>query len=218
MVVALSRSRLALDRQVSEQDRSRFMPQMAVPQEAQVDGLMPVGFGSGGRIVSWHGGWNRFVLMSSGLCWLTLAQSGRRGSLHHLFRLSPSNRRAFAMSDKVKILFLAANPKDSTQLRLDQEIREIHARVQAAEFRDSFELVSRWAVRPLDLLQALNEVRPHVVHFSGHGSRHAELILEDDHGTAKPVMRTRFYEPSDRPGARFPHIWLDLSRKSSTLD
>lgn len=37
-------------------------------------------------------------------------------------------------------------------------------------------------------------------------------------GTAKPVMRTRFYEPSDRPGARFPHIWLDLSRKSSTLD
>lgn len=37
-------------------------------------------------------------------------------------------------------------------------------------------------------------------------------------GTAKPAMRTRYYEPSDRPGARFPHIWLDLARKHSTLD
>ena len=37
-------------------------------------------------------------------------------------------------------------------------------------------------------------------------------------GTAKPAMRTRFYEPSDRPGGRFPHIWLDLARKTSTLD
>src|SRR5258708_5957793 len=91
------------------------------------------------------------------------------------------------MSAKVKILFLAANPKDSTKLRLDEEILEIHSRIRAAEFRDSFELVSRWAVRPLDLLQAFNEVRPHIVHFSGHGSPCAELILEDDTGLTQPV-------------------------------
>lgn len=92
-----------------------------------------------------------------------------------------------SVSGKVKILFLAANPKDSSQLRLDEEIREIHAKIRAAEFRDSFDLVSRWAVRPLDLLQAFNEVQPHIVHFSGHGSRKAELVLEDDDGNAKPV-------------------------------
>jgi hypothetical protein len=91
------------------------------------------------------------------------------------------------MSNKVKILFLAANPKDTSQLRLDEEIREIHAKIRAAEFRDSFELLSRWAVRPLDLLQAFNEVQPHIVHFSGHGCRKAELILEDNDGNAKPV-------------------------------
>jgi hypothetical protein len=91
------------------------------------------------------------------------------------------------MGDKVKILFLAANPKDSSKLRLDEEIREIQARIRAAEFRDSFELVSRWAVRPLDLLQAFNEVQPDIVHFSGHGSRQAELVLEDEGGNAKPV-------------------------------
>ncbi len=39
-----------------------------------------------------------------------------------------------------------------------------------AEYRDSVELESRWAVRPSDLLQALNEAEPRVVHFSGHGS------------------------------------------------
>jgi CHAT domain len=91
------------------------------------------------------------------------------------------------MSNKVKILFLAANPKDTTKLRLDEEIREIQTKIRAAEFRDSFDLVSRWALRPLDLLQAFNEVQPDVVHFSGHGSRNAELVLEDDAGNAKPV-------------------------------
>jgi hypothetical protein len=91
------------------------------------------------------------------------------------------------MSNKVKILFLAANPKDSSKLRLDEEIREIQDRIRAAEFRDSFDLVSRWAVRPLDLLQAFNEIQPHIVHFSGHGSRNKELVFEDDAGNSKPV-------------------------------
>src|SRR5438445_11664882 len=91
------------------------------------------------------------------------------------------------MTEKVRILFLAANPKDSTKLRLDEEIREIHTRIRAADFRDSFDLVSRWAVRPLDLLQAFNELKPHVVHFSGHGSSNAELVMEDDDGAARPV-------------------------------
>jgi hypothetical protein len=91
------------------------------------------------------------------------------------------------VADKVRLLFLAANPKDSSQLRLDEEIREIQAKIRAAEFRDSFELVSRWAVRPLDLLQAFNEVRPQIVHFSGHGNRKAQLVLENDEGNSQPV-------------------------------
>lgn len=91
------------------------------------------------------------------------------------------------MAEKTRILFLAANPKDTNALRLDEEIREIQARIRAADFRDHFDLASRWAVRPDDLLQALNEVRPHVVHFSGHGSKAAELILEDRDGKAMPV-------------------------------
>jgi 2-polyprenyl-6-methoxyphenol hydroxylase-like FAD-dependent oxidoreductase len=37
-------------------------------------------------------------------------------------------------------------------------------------------------------------------------------------GTGRHVLRSRHYEPSDRPGARFPHLWLDLARRSTTLD
>src|SRR3954451_6446443 len=90
---------------------------------------------------------------------------------------------------KIKVLFLAANPAGTQPLKLDEEIRRITAKVRAAEYRDSLELVSRWAVRPDDLLQALLELQPHVVHFSGHGSFAAELILLDDRGNPKPVSK-----------------------------
>jgi hypothetical protein len=87
----------------------------------------------------------------------------------------------------VKILFLAANPLDTQQLRLDEEIREISQRIRAADYRDTLDLVSRWAVRPDDVLQAMNEERPSIVHFSGHGSNKGEILLEDADGTAKPI-------------------------------
>ncbi|HKU99984.1 MAG TPA: FAD-dependent monooxygenase [Vineibacter sp.] len=37
-------------------------------------------------------------------------------------------------------------------------------------------------------------------------------------GTVRTGHDTRVYTPSDRPGGRFPHLWLDLARQHSTLD
>ena len=37
-------------------------------------------------------------------------------------------------------------------------------------------------------------------------------------GTPRGGHLTRYYTPSDRPGGRFPHLWLDMARKHSTLD
>src|SRR6516165_10191804 len=91
--------------------------------------------------------------------------------------------------NKVRVLFLAANPAGTQPLQLDEEIRQIRAKIRAAEYRDSLELVSRWAVRRDDLLQALLEVKPHVVHFSGHGSSASELILLEDRGNPKSVSQ-----------------------------
>jgi len=90
-------------------------------------------------------------------------------------------------SKKVKALFLASNPKGTTHLELDREIREITEKIRAAEYRDSIDLISAWAVRPDDLLQLLNQHRPQIVHFSGHGIDSGEIILTDSRGEPKPV-------------------------------
>lgn len=91
--------------------------------------------------------------------------------------------------DKIKILFLAANPKGTVPLRLDEEIREISAKIRLAKFCDSLELVSIWATRPSDLLQSLLEHKPHIVHFSGHGTVSDEITLEDSSGQPKSVSK-----------------------------
>ena len=49
--------------------------------------------------------------------------------------------------------------------------------------------ITRWAARPDDLQQALLEVRPHILHFSGHGTDAEEIVLVDDQGTPKPVAK-----------------------------
>lgn len=89
--------------------------------------------------------------------------------------------------EKAKILFFSANPAGAPALRLDEEIRSITQKVRAAEYRDRFEFVIAGAARPDDFLQAMNEHRPRVVHFSGHGSNTDELIVCDDSGNPKPV-------------------------------
>lgn len=88
---------------------------------------------------------------------------------------------------KIKILFLAANPAGTTQLRLDEEIREITNKIAVSEYRDMLELISVWAVRPDDLLQSFNKHKPHIVHFSGHGVQTGKIILVDKNGKPKPV-------------------------------
>lgn len=89
---------------------------------------------------------------------------------------------------KIKILFLAADPSDSSRLRLGQELRDIRERLQLSKLRDSFFLESRESVRPKDITQAIFDVEPHIVHFSGHGLSTGELCFEDMSGKTQPVQ------------------------------
>ncbi len=89
---------------------------------------------------------------------------------------------------RITVLFLAANPQDQTPLRLDEEHRTIVEKLRASEYRDAVDLVSRWAVRPGDLQQALNEHQPHIVHFSGHGDQD-EIVFQNADGSTKPVTK-----------------------------
>ena len=95
---------------------------------------------------------------------------------------------------KITILFIAANPLDQTSLRLDEEVREIEALIRSSDYRDSIQLHSHWAARPLDLIQKLNEIKPTVLHISGHGSDQDELVFQDDQGGTKLVSKDAFVQ------------------------
>jgi hypothetical protein len=72
---------------------------------------------------------------------------------------------------KLKVLFLGSNPATQDRLALDEECREITSKIRSADHRDAIELIAAWAIRPADLQQLLLQHRPHVVHFSGHGTQ-----------------------------------------------
>jgi hypothetical protein len=94
---------------------------------------------------------------------------------------------------KHTILFLAANPLGTDRLALDREARAIQAELDRSGFRDRFELVTRWAAEPLDLLRELRRLKPTVVHFSGHGASGPGAA--DDHRSSSGPHRDAVGEP-----------------------
>lgn len=85
----------------------------------------------------------------------------------------------------VKILFLAANPAETTRLALDEEIHEIQDRLRRSGASARFEIVSEWAVRAVELPAALMRHKPHIVHFCGHGTPEGELLVAASESFAK---------------------------------
>jgi CHAT domain len=67
------------------------------------------------------------------------------------------------------ILVLAANPKGTDPLRLEEEVREIQTGLDRSQYRARFRIEQRWAVTPRDVRRALLDCQPQIVHFSGHG-------------------------------------------------
>ncbi|CAG0936433.1 hypothetical protein TFLX_05306 [Thermoflexales bacterium] len=85
------------------------------------------------------------------------------------------------------ILVLAANPKNTARLRLDQEVREIEEGLRRSAHRDQFNIQSKWAVTLRDLRRTLLDIpAPKIVHFCGHGETRG-IMVEDEAGQAKFV-------------------------------
>jgi len=81
---------------------------------------------------------------------------------------------------EIKALFLAANPRSTPRLAIDEEMRAIKQKLRASQLRDALVFESDWAVRPDDLLQLLNQHKPHIVHFSGHGKSSGLSLVGND--------------------------------------
>ena len=91
------------------------------------------------------------------------------------------------MAEKIRILFLSANPWNTSRILVDKEAREIFERLEEGPCRDKFELHKHAAIRPGDLHRLLMKYQPTIVHFSGHGSKNRRIILEGTHGRGKQV-------------------------------
>jgi hypothetical protein len=85
------------------------------------------------------------------------------------------------MSELTKVLFLAANA-DVPRISFDRETRRIHEAFKLGSQGARFELHYRSDVRWRDLAQAIVEIRPDIIHFSGHGLPGGRLVLTDDRG------------------------------------
>jgi CHAT domain-containing protein len=83
---------------------------------------------------------------------------------------SPSSEETPKVLTK-SILFVGANPKNSARLQTDVEYKAIKDRLKQAGKRDFFQLKqAELAVTIEDLMQALAQNKPDMVHFSGHGT------------------------------------------------
>jgi hypothetical protein len=90
---------------------------------------------------------------------------------------------------KTTILFLAADPTDTSRMRLGEEFREIQEKLKLAKSRDNLKLEQpQLSVRPADIIQAMLDVEPQIVHFSGHGAPTGALCFENQEGQTQLVQ------------------------------
>jgi chemotaxis protein histidine kinase CheA len=86
----------------------------------------------------------------------------------------------------VTVLFITASPVDQVALRVDKEFREIQQRIRASEYRNHIKIETRQATQPRDLLDAFNEVKPDIAHFSGHAGIDG-FFMEDEQEATRVV-------------------------------
>lgn len=94
----------------------------------------------------------------------------------------------------VRILVLLSNPAATPSLRLGAEVRDLEEELRRSRDRDRFAVFVHHAVRPKDVLRAILDVEPRIVHFSGHGDAAGALYLEDEVGAMRPVAASGFGE------------------------
>lgn len=93
----------------------------------------------------------------------------------HIERTAPNDFSGFVTRIKPRksintILFVASNPINSGQLRLGEELRRIDEGLRMSPHRERFDLRQTLATRPADFQDAVLEIEPAIVHFSGHGT------------------------------------------------
>jgi hypothetical protein len=84
-------------------------------------------------------------------------------TVHHIYIREPE-------PEKLRVLYLTASPKTPNLpgLRVDTEVNNVLKALRGAGRKDMVDLLQRPAATIEDVIDGINDHRPHVVHFSGH--------------------------------------------------
>jgi hypothetical protein len=78
-------------------------------------------------------------------------------------------RQALKKKKPLDVLYLMANPDEDNALRVDIEMRQVLEAVRGSRLRDNVNIHQSPAADLNSIINGLNDHRPRIVHFSGHG-------------------------------------------------
>jgi hypothetical protein len=94
-------------------------------------------------------------------------------------------RQALKKHKHLDVLYLMANPIRRHHLRVDAEVSKVNEEIRRSQFRDNIALHQSPATNLNAIIRGLNDHRPRIVHFSGHGN--SVGVAVDDGG----IKRTK---------------------------
>jgi hypothetical protein len=117
------------------------------------------------------------------------------------------------MNKRTKILYLSASPRDQQRQQSDLEFRQIFEQLDP----EYFEISSRSKMKAADLISALTEKQPHILHFSGHGSNE-EIIFEDAAEKSRRVQKRDVIEVFQHLSKRPRIVFLNACWTAENLE
>jgi hypothetical protein len=97
-------------------------------------------------------------------------------------------RVALRTKKRLDVLYLMANPIRHHSLRVDAEVSKVSEEIRRSRFRDNIRLHQSPAANLDAIIRGLNDHRPRIVHFSGHGN--SAGLAGDDGGIKR--TKTKF--------------------------
>lgn len=103
-----------------------------------------------------------------------------------LVKRAADTKRVLKTRKHLDVLYLMANPIIRHSLRVDAEVKSVGEEIRRSLYRENITLHQLPAVNLDAIVHGLNDHRPRVVHFSGHGSASGVAV---DEGGVKRVKR-----------------------------
>lgn len=118
-----------------------------------------------------------------------LAAPGGEAAQPRVTRGGAAQQPGLSGEDKrLDVMFVAANPKSMSELKLREEARGIEDKLRGTPGERSIDIRYSWRADADSLMDALYQGVPDVLHFAGHGGRNGAMLLEAAGGSSQPVQ------------------------------